>query len=84
MCEVCLVADRVSEVEGDSTEVGAKVMYQGREMTVMQNLDYHGNPLGKIKMRDLSGIAALSDALKTNLTLTALMCACSRAVPSVL
>ena len=48
------------KVEGASFEVGAKVTYEGREMTVSQAPDDDGD----IKMVDMSGVVALSAALK--------------------
>ena len=56
---------KASEVEGASKEVGAKVMYQGREMVVSKGV----NNDGELKMCDFSGITALADTLKTNTTL---------------
>jgi len=57
-----------SEVEGDSKEVGATVMYQGREMTVSQGIDDDG----ELKLADYSGVHALAGALKFNAVLTKL------------
>lgn len=59
---------KASEVEGDSKEQGAKVMYQGREMVVSTGVDDDG----ELQMIDISGITALADTLKTNTTLQAL------------
>ena len=56
---------KASEVEGDSKEEGAKVMYQGREMVVSKGVDDDG----ELRMIDTSGITALADTLKTNTTL---------------
>ena len=47
-------------VEGASFEVGAKVTYEGREMTVSKAPDSDGD----IKMVDMSGMVAFSAALK--------------------
>ena len=57
-----------SEVQGDSKEVGAKVIYQGREMVVSQGVDSDGD----LKMIDPSGLAALAESLKMNKSLTSL------------
>ena len=72
MCSIasngfCAETDYVkaSEVEGDSKEEGAKVMYQGREMVVSKGVDDDG----ELRMIDISGITALADTLKTNTTL---------------
>ena len=59
---------KASEVEGDSKEVGAKVIYQGREMVVSKGI----NSDGKLKMRDFSGITAIADALKVNMGLSSI------------
>ena len=56
-----------SKVQGSSFEVGAKVTYQGREMTVkIKMLD------GEIKMLDMSGVLALAASLPECKTLTSL------------
>ena len=65
-----------SEVQGSSFEVGAKVTYEGREMTVSQAPDSYGT----IKMIDLSGVLALAASLP-KCGLTSLECAA--APPSV-
>jgi len=57
-----------SEVHGESFEVGAKVVYQGREMTVSTA----PNSDGGLKMIELAGIAALCDALPKMKALTEL------------
>ena len=65
---------KATEVQGVSNEVGAKVVYQGREMIVSKGVDRDG----ELKMVDpdwLSGITALADALKANAALTSLKCA---------
>ena len=59
---------KATEVEGNSKEVGAKVMYQGREMFVSKGVDRDG----ELKMHDFSGIIAICDALKLNSSLTSL------------
>ena len=59
-----------SEVQGSSFEVGAKVTYQGRNMTVSQAPDSDGD----IKMIDLSGVLALAASLP-ECGLTSLECA---------
>ena len=68
---------KATEVQGASKEVGAKVVYQGREMTVSRVYSD-----GDLKMVDLSGITALADALKTNAALTSLKCAAPRLFPN--
>ena len=57
-----------SEVQGSSFEVGAKVTYQGREMTVSKAPDSDGD----IKMLDMSGVLALAASLPECKTLTSL------------
>ena len=59
-----------SEVQGSSFEVGAKVTYEGREMTVSQAPDSDGD----IEMYDLSGFMALAACLP-ECGLTSLKCA---------
>ena len=59
-----------SEVQGSSFEVGAKVTYEGREMTVSMAPDSDGD----IKMIDLSGFMALAASLP-ECGLTSLECA---------
>ena len=55
---------KASKVKGKSKEVGAKVMYQGREMTVSTiNLD------GDLKMFDLSVVMALAKMIESNTVL---------------
>ena len=60
-----------SEVQGSSFEVGAKVTYEGREMTVSKAPDRYGD----IKMIDLSGVMALAASLPECKSLTSLECA---------
>ena len=62
---------KATKVKGASKKVGAKVMYQGREMIVSMGVDSDG----ELKMVDLSGVIALADALKANAALTSLKCA---------
>ena len=57
---------KATEVQGESKEAGAKVMYKGREMTVSKGVDGEGD----LKMFDLSGVSAFVDALAANKTLT--------------
>ena len=57
-----------SQVQGDSKEVGAKVIYQGREMVVSEGVDSDG----ELKLIDLSGFAALAESLTMNKSLTSL------------
>ena len=59
-----------SKVQGSSFEVGAKVTYEGREMTVSQPPDRDGD----IRMIDLSGVLALAASLP-ECGLTSLECA---------
>ena len=54
-----------SEVEGESKEVGAKVTYQGREMTVSEGVDDDGD----LAVIDLSGIFAFAEMIKSNTVL---------------
>ena len=60
---------KATEVEGDSKEVGAKVVYQGREMTVSEGIDSDG----ELTVADFSGVLALADALKVNGVMTKLV-----------
>ena len=57
---------KATEVQGESKEVGAKVIYQGREMTVSKGIDRDGD----LKMADFSGVVAFAEMLKSNSTLT--------------
>ena len=59
-----------SKVQGSSFEVGAKVTYEGREMTVSQAPDSDGD----IKLMDFSGVMALAASLP-QCGLTSLECA---------
>ena len=61
---------KIREVQGSSFEVGAKVTYAGREMTVSMAPDSDGD----IKMIDLSGFMALAASLP-ECGLTSLECA---------
>ena len=58
-------------MEGSSFEVGAQVVYEGREMTVSKAPDSDG----EIKMVDPSGIMALAASLPKCKSLTSLKCA---------
>ena len=69
---------KATEVQGASMELGAKVVFRGREMTVIHGV----NCYGELKMVDLSGITALADALKANAALTSLKCAAPRQFPN--
>ena len=62
---------KTSEVQGSSFEVGAKVTFKGREMTVSRVPDSDGD----IKMIDLSGVTALAACLPECRSLTSLKCA---------
>ena len=57
---------KVTKVQGTSFNVGDKVIYGGREMTVSRGKDNDGD----IKMIDLSGVIALADALRISASLT--------------
>ena len=61
---------KASKVQGGSKEVGAKVIYQGREMTVSKGVD--GDE--KLRMGDFSGIVAIAEALQSNSSLTNIKC----------
>ena len=61
---------KASKVQGGSKEVGAKVIYQGREMTVSKGVDGDG----ELKMGDFSGIVAIAEALQSNSSLTNIKC----------
>ena len=60
-----------SEVQGSSFEVGAKVTFKGREMTVSMAPDSDGY----MAMVDLSGVMALAACLPECRSLTSLKCA---------
>ena len=62
-----------SKVQGSSFEVGAKVTYEGREMTVSMAPDSDGD----IKMIALSGFMALAASLP-ECGLTSLECAAAQ------
>ena len=62
-------------MQGSSFEIGAKVTYEGREMTVSKAPDSDGD----IKMADMSGVFALAAALPEAKSLRCLECA--RALP---
>ena len=59
------------KVQGESFEVGVKVMYNGRQMTVSKAPDSDGD----IKMLDLSAVFALCDALPQMKALEEIKCA---------
>ena len=68
-----------SKVQGSSFGVGAKVTYEGRDMTVSRA----PNSDGAIKMIDLSGVLALAASLP-ECGLTSLECAAApKCSPSV-
>ena len=58
-------------MQGSSFEVGAKVTYEGREMTVSKAPDRDGD----IKMVDLSGVLAIASCPSECKSLTSLKCA---------
>ena len=58
-------------MQGSSFEVGAKVAYEGREMTVSKAPDRDGD----IKMVDMSGVFALAAVLPEAKSLRYLRCA---------
>mgnify|MGYP001473868519 CR=1 FL=1 len=70
---------KATEVQGESKEVGAKVIYQGREMTVSKGIDSDG----ELKMVDLSGVLVFADMLKINSTLTDVKYAAARCLLTV-
>ena len=59
---------KASEVEGESKEVGSKVIYQGREMVVSVGVDSDG----ELKLVDVvqTGVLAIAKALEVNGVLT--------------
>ena len=57
-----------SKVQGESFEIGAKVMYEGRRMIVTQAPDSRGAIIMK-SLPDVSGVLALAEAVKANKTL---------------
>ena len=61
---------KASEVEGESKQIGAKVIYQGREMVVSQGVDSDG----ELKLVDVvqTGVLAIAKALEVNGVLKAL------------
>ena len=61
---------KASEVEGESKEKGAKVVYQGREMKVHRHL--MSKDIDRdlyLKMFDLSGVMALAKMIESNTVL---------------
>ena len=62
---------KTREVQGSSFEVGAKVTYEGREMTVSKAPGSDRN----MRMVDLSGVMALAACLPECRSLTSLKCA---------
>ena len=65
---------KATKVQGDSKEVGAKVIYQGREMTVSQGIDKNGD----LRMIDLSGVMKLCEAFPQS-KISSLKCAATQA-----
>ena len=61
----------MSEVQGSSFEVGAKVTYESREMTVSEAPNFFGD----IRMVEMSGVFALAAALPEAKSLRSLRCA---------
>ena len=59
------------QVQGESFKVGAKVMYNGRQMTVSQAPDDDGDMI----MYDLSAVFALCNALPQMKALEKIKCA---------
>ena len=53
---------KASEVEGESKQVGAMVIYEGREMVVSQGVDSDGD----LTLRDTAGVLAIAKALEVN------------------
>ena len=70
--------NKMRAVQGESFDVGAKVMYSGRQMTVCRA----DERAGEIKMVDTSAMFALCDALPRMTALTELECASHSPVPS--
>ena len=60
-----------SKVQGSSFEIGAKVTYEGREMTVRKAPDGYGD----ITMVDMSGVFALAAVLPEAKSLCSIKCA---------
>ena len=60
-----------SKVQGESFEIGANVMYEGRQMTVSKAPDRDGD----IRMNNISAVFALCDALPQMKALMDLKCA---------
>ena len=63
---------KATEVQGDSFELGAKVVYQGREMLVIKGVDSDG----ELRMLDSSGLKILAEVLPQT-KVTSLKCATS-------
>jgi hypothetical protein len=61
---------KANEIQGESKEVGARVIYKGREMIVIQGVDSDGD----LRIGDLSGIVAIAEALQSNSSLTSIKC----------
>ncbi|EOD14300.1 hypothetical protein EMIHUDRAFT_246280 [Emiliania huxleyi CCMP1516] len=61
---------KASEVEGESKEVGSKVIYQGREMVVSVGVDSDG----ELQLVDVvqTGVLAIAKALEVNGVLTSI------------
>ena len=70
---------KATEVQGASKEVGAKVIYQGREMTVSKGIDSDG----ELKMADYSGVIAFAEMLKSNSSLRELKYTTCRHFPTI-
>ena len=66
-----------SEVEGESKEVGAKVIYQGREMIVRWMYSY-----GELELEDPTGVIAIAKVLEVNGVLTKLDLGCNNIGPT--
>ena len=64
---------QATEVEGNTKEVGTKVIYQGREMTVNQEVHLLSmDSYGELEMVDLTGVHAIAKALADSASLTRL------------
>ena len=70
---------KASKVQGGSKEVGAKVIYQGREMTVSQGVDNDG----ELFMTDFSGVVAIAEALQSNSLLTDIKCVATTRISDI-
>ena len=63
---------KATKVQGASFNVGDKVIYEGREMTVSERETVYGRVMkhGDFNMVNLSGVIALADALRVCTSIT--------------